>query len=153
MNGERRGHSLQPTDLVHEATIRLIESNLLNQLKNRTNFYTAVAWAMRAVLVDHARARAAAKRPTGQQRDQVTLDHIIDLVEHKQRFDVLDLEETLQELESLNKRQHDIVMLRFFGGLGHKEIAEQLSVSVSTVDKDWKFARVWLRKALDGAAL
>ena len=145
---ERPGHTLQPTALVNEASLKLIGSELLDKSGNRASFFAAAARAMREVLVDHARARAAQKRPTGGERDRVALDDVVDVLQKDHGLDVLVLDECLQNLKSLDPRKHDVVMLHFFGGLKFKEIAKNLDVSLSTVEKDWHFSRAWLQRAL-----
>ena len=149
---ERPNHTLQPTALVNEASLKLINGKLLEGSGNRASFFAAAARAMREVLVDHARARAAQKRPTGEQREHVPLDDVVDLVEANHGFNLIALDDTLQELSCLSTRKHDIVMLHFFGGLKFKEIGEYLGVSQSTVEKDWHFARAWLQRALNSDA-
>jgi RNA polymerase sigma factor (TIGR02999 family) len=145
---ERPSHTLQPTALVNEASLKLISSKLLNESGNRASFFAAAARAMREVLVDHARARGAQKRPTGEQREKVALDDVVDELEANHGLDVLVLDECLQKLKSLDARKHEVVILRFFGGLKFKEIAKYLDVSLSTVEKDWHFSRAWLQRAL-----
>ncbi len=145
---ERPGHTLQPTALVNEASLKLISSKLLEESGNRASFFAAAARAMREVLVDHARARAAQKRPTGEKRERIALDDVVDVLEANHGLDVLELDECLQKLKSLDARKHEVVVMRFFGGLKFKEIAEYLDVSLSTVEKDWHFSRAWLQRDL-----
>jgi len=138
---ERGDHTLQPTALVHEAYLRIFIGTPLKS-SDRPYFFSAAARAMRRVLVEHARRRHADKRPDGRRREP--LDDIHHTVESTQGVGILDLDQALLELEEVNPRQHDVVVLRFFGGLGWKEIAVVLKVSVSTVEKDWQAARAWL---------
>ena len=149
MEGERPGHTLHPTALVNEAVIKILAGDSLMRTRNRATFFALAARAMRSVLVDHARRRAAAKRPTGNRRRIEPLDESLRQFEEREQIDMLILDEALQQLQTLSQRQHDAVMLRFFGGLRFQEIATHLGVSVSTVEKDWNFARAWLRKTLD----
>ena len=146
---ESPGHTLQPTALVNEAAMRLVDSKLLAESANRLSFFAAASRAMHAVLVDHARRRAASKRPTGDKRVRHPLDEAVEFFEQSQRLELVDLDDALQKLQTLNSRQHDIVTLHLFGGLRFGEIADYLQVSLSTVEKDWRFARAWLRQTLD----
>ena len=149
MRRERPDHTLQATALVNEAVTRLLTGNRLDGLKDRRAFFALASLTMRAVLVDHARRRAASKRPTGDHRERTPLDDVIEEFEAQENVELLALDEALEELKSHNRRQHDVVNLHFFGGLRFREIAEQLNVSISTVEKDWRFARAWLLKRLD----
>ena len=149
MRYERPGHTLQPTALVNEAILKMNDRRLLEEATDRCGFIAAAARAMRAVLVDHARRRSASKRPSGDNRQRHPLDETLEYFERTQRLDVMVLDEALRELSTLSQRQHDIVMLHFFGGLKFKQIADYIDVSLSTVEKDWRFARAWLRRALD----
>ena len=145
MRRERAGHTLQPTALVHEACLRLLTPEVLNLAPNRAYFFAAAARAMRQVLVDHARRRGAGKR-TGTQ-EPVPLDQILDRFA-AQNLDLLAVHEALTELSALHERQSRVVELRFFGGYTVEEIAEQLAVSVATVESDFRKARAYLRSRL-----
>jgi RNA polymerase sigma factor (TIGR02999 family) len=107
-----------------------------------------MATAMRRVLIDHARRRRADRRQG--QRGRVPLDDVVDTLEDSHRLCLLDLDEALVDLEELNTRQSAVVTQRFFGGFELREIADHLSVSLSTVEKDWRLARAWLRRRLGG---
>ena len=146
MRPERPDHTLQPTALVHEAYFKLFGEQKL-RASNRGHFFAAAANAMRQVLVDHARKRKAKKRPDGLSR--VPLDDVLDWLESTQ-VEMLDLDEALKALERRSTRQHEVVVLRFFGGLKNKEIATYLNVSLATVEKDWQVARAWLYAELKG---
>lgn len=146
MRGERAEHTLQPTALVHEAAARMIDQGALNELGSRGHFYWAMARAMRQVLIDHARGRKRLRR--GGDRHRVPLDDVIDFVETSNGVDLVALDEVLGELETINEREYRVVVSRFFGGLKMREIAETLGVSLATVESDWKFARLWLRRRL-----
>jgi RNA polymerase sigma factor (TIGR02999 family) len=146
MRRERTDHTLQPTALVNEAVIRLLGEDALAAATNRAYFFGIMANVMRRVLVDHARKRDALRR--GGDRQRASFDVAIEEAEGAGRVDVLDLDEALNELAAVDQRQAQIVTLRFFGGLSIPEIAEHLDVSVSTVEKDWRFARAWLRRQL-----
>jgi RNA polymerase sigma factor (TIGR02999 family) len=145
LRGERSGHTLQPTALVHEVVVRLLHSDTPLSAHNRAGFLAAAAQAMRRVLVDHARARAAAKRGGG--RAALPLDGVLDYFA-EQRLDLLGLHEALDRLAGLHARQAQVVELRFFGGYTVEEIAEQLEVSVSTVESDFRKATAFLRGQL-----
>lgn len=145
---ERTGHSLQPTALVHEAFIKLIDAEGL-QATDRHHFFAIAANTMRRVLVEHARTRGAVKRGGGQRR--VTLTGI-QAVKPDAEFEVVALDEALKKLAALDERQARIVELRFFGGLGVDEVAQLLGVSKRTVEGDWTLARAWLLRELTGTA-
>ncbi len=146
MRNERADHTLQATALVHESLLRLLKGEALRGAHNRGYFFGAAAQAMRQVLVDHARSRATAKRGGGRMR--VPLDDMLETLEQRS-MDVLALDEALTELEKIDARKHQIVSLRFFGGLAIKEIAELMDVSVGTVENDLRIARGWLRGVLE----
>jgi RNA polymerase sigma factor (TIGR02999 family) len=138
------GHTLQPTVLVHDAFVRLVQSDL--DLDNSRHFYAVAAKAMRQILTDHARARHAQKRGGDWARVTIT-----DKAMSGGTFgdmDVLDLEEALEALAAMNPRHAQLVELRFYGGLSIEEAAEELQVSRQTAVNDWTMARAWLRKEL-----
>ncbi|MFP3940238.1 MAG: ECF-type sigma factor [Acidobacteriota bacterium] len=141
--GERP--SLQPTELVHEAFLRLMDQR--TGWRNRAHFLGVAAQAMRRILVDRGRRRRAAKRP--QQALRVTLDGLR-VQEGGHEVDVLDLHRALEELASLDPRAARVVELRSFGGCSAPEAAEVLGVSEATVARDWRMALTWLRRALAG---
>lgn len=144
MRRERRSHTLQPTALVHEATARMLQGDALATLADRRALFGLAAQTMRRVLVDHGRRRAARKRPHGEGRRRLALDELFDQFESVEQIDILTLEDALEQLQSRSPRQHEIVVLHFYGGLRFAEIAEHLGVCLSTVEKNWKFARCWL---------
>ena len=146
MRRERDNHTLQPTALVNEAALRMLGQISDIASRDRAYFFGAMATAMRRVLVDHARSRNAARRGGDYQRQ--SLDYAIDAVEQEAQVDLLALDDALDQLAELNLRQSEIVSLRFFGGMSIPEIADHLSVSVSTVEKDWRVARAWLHGQL-----
>jgi RNA polymerase sigma factor (TIGR02999 family) len=148
MHHERPGHTLQPSALVHEALMRLLDGEALAEVPNRRYLFAAAAQAMRQVLVDHARRRRAAKREGG--RARVPLDEALVALE-EQGLDVLVLHEALDRLAEAHPRQAQVVTLRFFGGLSVPEVAESLAVSATTVESDWRFARAWLKGQLGGS--
>jgi RNA polymerase sigma-70 factor, ECF subfamily len=150
MRRERPEHTLQPTALVHEATLRLLNARTLDNLKGRSYFYATATRAMRQILVEHARRRGAQRR--GGSHPNVPLDLVIDSVEAEGHVDLLALDEALERLAALNGRQAEVVTMRFFGGLEMQDIAEALGVSLSTVEKDWRLARAWLKTQIsDGS--
>ena len=144
MRMEGRGHTLQPTALVNEACMRLMEGE--TDWQNRRHFFGAAAEAMRRVLVDHARRRNAAKRGGGLHR--VTLTNL-DIEGPGSDVDLLALEDALQVLERESPRLARLVELRFFAGLSIEEAAAALEVSPATVKRDWSFARAWLLERLE----
>jgi len=145
LRGERPDHTLLPTALVHEAYVRLAAGAEL-AWKDRAHFLAVVSRIMRHVLVDHARARLAEKRPDAKLR--VTLDGIAAQAQAEDGVAILDLDAALAELEQLEPRLSQIAVLRYLGGLGVDEIAEILGISPATVKRDWLIARAWLYRRL-----
>jgi RNA polymerase sigma factor (TIGR02999 family) len=143
---ERPGHTLRPTELVHDAYLRLIDQRQVNW-KNRAQFVGLAAVMMRRILVNHARERAADKR--GGDVQKVPLSGV-DVASAPQDVDVIALHSALDQLEAIDQRKSRIVELRFFGGLTTNEIAEVLHISPATIERDWSFARAWLYDALGG---
>lgn len=148
MKTERPDHTLQPTALVHEAFVRLIGGGDIGW-KNRAHFFAAAARAMRRMLVDHARTKAAAKR--GGAWESVTLDSAVALSGGKV-LDLVALNEALEALEARDDRAAKVVELRFFGGLTIDEASQVIGVATSTIEEDWSFARAWLGKRLSGGS-
>ena len=142
---EKRGATLQPTALVHEAYLRLVGSDQAGW-ENRAHFFGAAAQAIRRILIDRARARGAARR--GGERP-LRLDTDAPLAEPGPSMDVLALDEALAKLASIDAQKARVVELRFFGGLGIAETAKVLGTSVSRVERDWRFARAWLHRELE----
>lgn len=146
MAGERRGHSLQPSALVNEAYLRLVNLKAV-RWQNRAHFLAMAARFMRRILVDHARGRGYQKRGGG--ACKVTFNEA--LVPAPDRMpDLLALDGALTALAALDPRRAEVVELRFFGGLSVEETAEALRVSPQTVMRDWRLAKAWLRRELDG---
>jgi RNA polymerase sigma-70 factor (ECF subfamily) len=146
MHGERRGHTLQPTALAHEAYLRLL-GDASTGLKDRSHFFAVAARAMRRILVEHARARGRRKRGGGWVR--VTLTSSLPGVTQPS-LDILALDEALSRLQMLDPRKAQVVELLYFGGLTAQEAAEVLGVTSRTIERDWQFARLWLlREILD----
>ena len=144
LNRERPDHTLQPTALVHEAYLRLCDEALVDW-NSRGHFFGAASRLMRRILVDHARARLAAKR--GGPRLRVSGVEALALAAEPD-IDLIALDEALNELTLLDGQQSQIVDIRFFGGLSLEETAEALGISLATVKRDWTTAKAWLRRRL-----
>jgi RNA polymerase sigma factor (TIGR02999 family) len=145
MRGERQGHTLQPTALVHEAYLRLAEIHRIH-FKDRSHFIAIAATTMRRILVDHARARARDKRGGG-----VSVLSLQDVgAGPQQSVDLMALDLALDQLARMDPQQARIVELRFFGGLTIEETAEALGISPKTVNRDWAIAKAWLHQAVGG---
>jgi RNA polymerase sigma factor (TIGR02999 family) len=142
MRREAVDHALQPTALVHEAYVRLIDQKHV-QWRNRAHFFGVAAGLMRRILVDQARRRRAEKRGGGWER--VTLVGDEAAVENHKEIDVLALHEALERLAAFDPQQERIVELRYFGGLTIEEAAEVLGISAATVVREWTIAKAWLR--------
>jgi RNA polymerase sigma-70 factor, ECF subfamily len=137
---ERPGHTLQPTALVHEAYLRLVDQTQV-QWQNRAHFLGVAAQMMRRILVDHARGQSAEKR--GGDFQKLSLDENID-VSGERAADIVALDEALERLATLDPQKSKIVELRFFGGLSVEETAEVLGTSAPTVKRQWRMAKAWL---------
>jgi len=144
---ERAGHTLQPTAVVNEAYLRLMPQRGVHW-ENRAHFFGIAAKMMRRVLVDHARRKRAGKRE-GFSGDPVSVSQVPD-PGGGQDIDVLNLHHALDDLALLDKRQADVVELRYFGGLKIEEIAEAIGVSQATVKRELTTATVWLRHRMKG---
>jgi len=143
---ERPSHTLQPTALVNEAYLKLVDQRNA-KWQNRAQFFGISAQLMRRILVDHARQHRAAKRGgSKQQRLSITS---AERVVKQPEIDLLALNEALDELTIMDPQQAQIVELKFFGGLSIEETAEVLAISHATVERDWKMARAWLRRQLE----
>ena len=143
---ERASHTLQPTALVNEAYLKLVDQRNA-KWQNRAHFFGISAQLMRRILVDHARQHQAAKRGgSKQQRLSITS---AERVVKQPEIDLLALNEALDELTIMDPQQAQIVELKFFGGLSIEETAEVLGISHATVERDWKMARAWLRRQLE----
>jgi RNA polymerase sigma factor (TIGR02999 family) len=148
MRGEKAGHTLQPTALVHEAWMRLAEIERM-PWESRNHFIALAATTMRRVLVDHARARQTAKRGDGVEK--VSLTELWTLPGAR-GVDLEALDAALADLERLDPQQARIVELKFFAGLSVQETAVTLGISERTVKRDWASAKAWLRMQMSGAA-
>jgi RNA polymerase sigma factor (TIGR02999 family) len=144
MAEEPAGHDLQPTALINEAYLRLVDWKNI-QWADRAHFFGMAANMMRRVLVDYARSRDRLKR--GGEAIQVSFTEAAN-VPVPQSADVLALDKALRELEKIDSRKSQIVEMRFFGGLSQEETSEALHVSVATVRRDWSLARAWLAREL-----
>lgn len=142
LSNERADHTLQPTALVHEAYMRLLEQTEVDW-SNRIHFFSIAAQMMRRILVNHAVEKKAKKRGDG--ATLVQLDDAISIGEKLPGLDVVHLDETLQELARLDEMQARVVELRFFGGLTIEETAKVLEVSPATVKREWQMAKAWLK--------
>jgi RNA polymerase sigma factor (TIGR02999 family) len=144
---EHPGHTLQPTALVHEAYLRLVGQERVTW-QNRAHFFGVAAQMMRRILVDHARGRRSRKRPGA--AIKVHLDDRIGATQPRS-CDLLALDHALEELAAIDARGSQIVELRYFGGLSEQEVAEVLSMSRSTVTREWQAARSWLYRRMTTA--
>jgi RNA polymerase sigma factor (TIGR02999 family) len=141
---ERSGHTLQPTALIHEAYLRLINQQNIDW-QNRAHFYAIAARLMRQILVDHARKRQATKR--GGSDLKIPLEEAM-VISSGRDVDLVALDEALTRLAALDPQQSRIVELRYFSGLSVEETAEALGVSSRTVRRDWNVAKAWLRQQI-----
>ncbi len=142
---ERPGHTLQPTELVNEAFIKLIDVTAI-AWKNRSHFFGITAQLMRHILVDHARQRQAMKH--GGEAVRVSLVEAENVAPIRQAC-IIELDDALSELARFDARKSRIVELKFFGGLSEEEISELLDISLRTVQRDWNLARSWLYRQLN----
>jgi len=141
---QRQNHTLQATALVNEAYLRLVGQSAVS-LQNRAQFFGLAATLMRNILVDHARAHHAAKRGGSQFMMSISK---ADRMSAKPALDLVALDDALKDLAAIKPQHSRIVELRFFGGLTIEETAAVLGVSHATVERDWNFARSWLRREL-----
>jgi RNA polymerase sigma-70 factor, ECF subfamily len=146
LSREDTGHTLQPTALLHEAYLRLIDQRRVNW-QNRAQFLGLAAGMMRRILVNHARDRAARKRGGGAVPVSLSL---VGSPSSRPDVELIALEDALERLAALDQRKSRVVELKFFGGLTVEEIAEVLQVSGATVEREWAFARAWLYDAIEG---
>lgn len=146
LRGERLDHTLQPTSLVHEVYMRLANDSE-REWADRTHFYAVAARVVRAVLVDHARARRRIKRGSGAASVELSDVHA---AVSPPGVDLLDLDTALKELEAIDAERARIVEMRHFAGLSIEETATALGISPSTVKRGWLAAKTWIRHRLDG---
>jgi RNA polymerase sigma factor (TIGR02999 family) len=153
LRGERSGHTLQGTGLVHEAFLRLSQERAV-QWQSRSQLFALVSKLMRHILVDHARARRTDKRGGGQvavsleDLDELPTDRDQSVHAGELALDILALDQCLQKLERLDPQQNQVVELRYFGGLSIDETAATLGISPATVKREWVTARAWLLREL-----
>ena len=147
LKSERPGHTLQATELVHEAYLRMCRSNEF-RCENRAHFFRLSARIMRRILVDYARQRGARKRNDGM--PPLLLEDVIS-VSASQSAMALEVDELLNQLARLNPRQAQVVEMRFYGGLTEEETAMALDIHVRTIRRDWLLARAWLHGQLKQA--
>jgi RNA polymerase sigma factor (TIGR02999 family) len=143
LRAERPNHTLSPTALVHEVYLRLLDLDKLDW-RDRTHFFALAARQMRRILVDSARARRYHKRGGG--AVNVTFDETV--VVAQPHLDLIALDDALTALSAHDERKARVVELRFFGGLTNEEIATELQISTDTVTRDWRMAKLWLRREL-----
>ncbi|MFI5460517.1 MAG: ECF-type sigma factor [Isosphaerales bacterium] len=144
---EQPGQTLQATALVHEAYLRLLGGKQTQDWDGRRHFFAAAAEAMRRILIDRARHKQTKK--AGGKRRRLDLDDIEPALEEENGDRLLALDEALRQLEAADPRKAELVKLRFFAGLTALQAAAALGVSTSTAEKDWAYARSWLRVAID----
>ncbi len=142
MRSERNDHTLQATGLVNEACMKVLKSGGIDSIENRRHLFGAAANAMKQVLIDHARKRAATKRGSDPKRE--ALDLVLDRFEADHGIEFVELENALDRLRQHSERQFQVVTLRFFSGLSIVDTAEILNISKSTVESDWRWARAKL---------
>ena len=144
LRNERTIHTLQPTALVHEAYLRLVDCGNIHW-RNRAHFFGVAAQLMRNILVDHARTHSAEKR--GGDRERVSLEDLPEISKGEE-VDLMALDEALTRLEAIDAQQSRIIELRYFGGLTIEESAEVLNISPATVKREWSLARAWLHREM-----
>ena len=145
---EAPGQTLQATALVHEAYLRLVDTDQAQEWNSRGHFFAAAAEAMRRILIERARHRQSLKAGGDRQRQELAE---IEPSVAGPDIDLLALNEALEKLESQDKRKAELVKLRFFAGLTIEEAAKTLGISTSTADNDWAYARCWLRLEIEGS--
>jgi RNA polymerase sigma-70 factor, ECF subfamily len=144
LKSERADHTLQPTALVNEVYLRLVGQRTAS-FRSRAQFFGMAAKLMRNILVDHARKRRTTKRGGEPYRISIST---ADRIGRKPDLDLVALDDALIRLSALNQQHSDTIELRFFGGLTIEETAEAMGVSHATVERDWSFARAWLRREM-----
>ena len=145
LSHEEPGQTLQPTALVHETYLRLVQANRCVKWDNRGHFFVAAAEAMRRILIDRARRKRTMKHGVSRQRAPLSEFEPSDQMA---AIDLLELNDALDQLEKAHPRKAEVVKLRFFGGLTVPETAEAVGASCSTVDNDWAYAKAWLRAVM-----
>ncbi len=148
LKDERRNHTLQPTALIHEAYLKMVDQDL-PEWQNRAHFFGVAARLMRQILVDHARTRDASKR--GGVQPRVSLEDAPPVFTHEDATSLLILDDALTKLASFDERKSRVVEMRAFGGMTVEDTARALGVSEPTVKRDMRLAQAWLRRELDFA--
>ena len=146
LRNERGNHTLQPTALVHEAYLKLVDHTRMNW-QNRAHFVGMAATMMRQILIDHARRHRAGKR--GGENENLQLEESIVIVADEKTMDLIRLDEALKDLAKFDEFKSRLVELRYFGGLSVEETAEVLQVSAITVKRHWRMAKAWLAEAIN----
>jgi RNA polymerase sigma factor (TIGR02999 family) len=149
LKSERPEHTLQSTALVHEAFLRLVGGEPVH-LQNRAHFIAIASRLMRQILVDYARSRQANKRDGG---FRIAFEDLADLPSGKEEVPIVAVDKALDGLSRVDERQSKVVEMKFFGGLSAPEIAQVLGISLATVERDWRTARIWLRREIARSAL
>jgi len=144
LKSERLNHTLQSTALVHEAYLRLMGGEPV-RLKDRAHFVAVASHLMREILVDYARSRQANKRDGGL---KIAIEDLTDLPSSQEEVPIVAVDKALDGLSRLDERQSKVVEMKFFGGLSAPDIARTLGVSLATVERDWRTARIWLRREM-----
>ena len=144
MARQRKGHTLQPSALVNEAYVRLVDLSRV-RWQDRAHFFAMSSRLMRRILVDHARGRQSLKRGAG--APQVSFDETL-AVPPERALDLVALDDALEDLAAVDARKSQVIEMRFFGGLSVEETAEALKLSPDTVMRDWKLAKAWLLRQL-----
>ena len=147
LSNESPGQTLQATALVHEAYVRLVDVEHQQKWDSRGHFFAAAAEAMRRILIDNARRKLSQKRGGGRHRVEIDVQDSSDSLSLD---DVLALDEALKKLAAKDARKSKVVELRFFSGLTTEQAASALDISVATAERDWTFARAWLRREISG---
>jgi RNA polymerase sigma factor (TIGR02999 family) len=146
MASERPDHTLQATALVHEAYVRLVNTEKAQNWDSRGHFFSAAAEAMRRILVDNARRKNRPKHGGGLERVELSESAVV--ADNLQGFELLDLNDALEALAAKDPRKAELVKLRFFAGLSGNQAAQVLGIAESTADLDWAYAKTWLRVAM-----
>ncbi len=149
LSNERKDHTFQTTELVHEAYVRLAKLREIDW-HDKHDVMRAAVGVMRRVLIDHARAHRAQKRNSGRVMIDCPVDRLEKKVNSPEPIDLVALDSVLEKLRELDERKAEIVELRYFGGLTIENVSEVLSISVATVKRDWAFTRAWLHRELAG---
>ena len=147
---ERDSHTLEPTALVHEAYVRLVDQSSI-EWRSRNQFFVIAAKAMRNILVDHARGKNRLKRGGGKHWQEVTLQAVEENIagsNNRSQLNMLALHDALEELSRFDERKARLIELRFFGGMNENDAAEIMGISRSTASEEWRMARAWLHRAL-----